>query len=53
MNTKSGSRLGINVRGKGQGSGQGQGEGVSVWRIGVRWSVGEDGDKQSVSLKNS
>ena len=40
MNTRSGSRSGVNVRGKGQGSGQGQGEGVNVWRIGVRWSVG-------------
>ena len=43
--------------GQGQGSGQGHGEGVKprsgVWRIGVRWSMGEVEDKLSVSFKNS
>ena len=39
--------------GQGQGSGQGHGEGVNVWWIGVRWSMGEVEDKQSVSFKNS
>ena len=48
-----GHKVGVNVRGQGQGSGQGQGEGVKVWQIGVRWSVGEVGDKQSVPFKNS
>ena len=46
-----GSRPGVNV--SGQGIGQGHGEGVNVWRIGVRWSMGEVEDKQSVSFKNS
>ena len=48
---------GHNVWCQGQGSrsgnGQGHGEGVNVWRIGVRWSMGEVEDKQSVSFKNS
>ena len=35
------------------GSDQGQGEGVNIWRIWVRWSVGEVGDKQSVPFNNS
>ena len=43
----------VNVRGQGQGSGQGQDEGVKLWRIGVRWYVGEVGDKHSVPFKNS
>ena len=64
-----GSRSGVKVRvmisghkvvGQGQGSecqgsrsGEWSGGGVKVWQIGVRWSVGEIGDKQSVPFKNS
>ena len=40
MVTRSGVKVGVNIRGQGQGSGQGHGEGVNVWQIGVRWSVG-------------
>ena len=47
------SRSGVKVVGSRSGNGQGHGEGVNVWRIGVRWSMGEVEDKQSVSFKNS
>ena len=48
-----GSRSWVNFRDQGQGRGQGHGEVVNAWWIGVRWSVGEVGDRQSVSFKNS
>ena len=53
MVTRSGVKVGDQYQGQGQGSGQSQGEGVKVWRIGVRWSVGEVGDKQFFPFKNS